>query len=109
LDVFDERSASYNNTSTFVSADKGEFSCQWPITVHCVEICVTDTGVFDVDENLIWAWLLNWNFLVDNSWAESVNNFIGTAKMRIGRMGTHVLRSSQRPGPIALLVHLLPL
>jgi hypothetical protein len=70
---------------------------------------VTDTGVFDVDENLIWARLLNWNFLVDDSWAKSVNNFIGNSKMRIGGLGTHVLRSSRRPGPIALLVHLLPL
>ena len=67
FDVFDERSTSHNHTSTFVSTDEGKFSCQWPVTVNCVEICVTDTGVFDVDENFVWSRLLDWNLLVYNS------------------------------------------
>jgi len=29
---------------------------------------VADTGVLDVDENLIWAGLLNWDLLVDGSY-----------------------------------------
>jgi hypothetical protein len=30
---------------------------------------VADTGVLDVDENFVWAGLLNWDLLVDNSWS----------------------------------------
>jgi hypothetical protein len=32
-----------------------------------VQIGVADAGVLDVDENLIGAWFLNWDFLVDDS------------------------------------------
>jgi hypothetical protein len=31
-----------------------------------VQICVADTGVLDVDKNLIWARLLDGNLLVDD-------------------------------------------
>ena len=37
---------------------------QRPVTVHGVEISVTDTRVLDVDKNLIWARLLDGNLLV---------------------------------------------
>jgi len=32
-----------------------------------MKICMADTRVFDVDENLIWTWLLNWDLLVYKS------------------------------------------
>jgi hypothetical protein len=32
-----------------------------------VEICVADAGIFDVDEDFVWAGLLNWDLLVDDS------------------------------------------
>jgi len=67
LNVVHERSESHNNASAFMSADEGELGCQWPISVHCVKICMADTRVFDVDENLIWTWLLNWDLLVYKS------------------------------------------
>jgi hypothetical protein len=71
LDVFNERSECNDDTGTFVSTDKWKLGGQWPVTVHGVEISVADTRVLDVDENLIWTGLLDWNFLVDNSWRQS--------------------------------------
>jgi hypothetical protein len=67
FDVLDERSTSYNNTSTFMSTDKWKLGWQWPVTVHSVQVCVANAGVFDVDENFVRAWLLNGDPLVDNS------------------------------------------
>jgi hypothetical protein len=37
---------------------------QGPVAIHGVEISVADTRVLDVDENFIWAGLLNGNLLV---------------------------------------------
>lgn len=70
LNVLDELSPSYNNTGTLMSADQWELCWQWPVTVDSVEICVADTRVFDVDENLIWAGLCNWDLLVDDSYRQ---------------------------------------
>jgi len=70
LDVLDEFTPSYDNTSTLVSTDQWELRRQWPVTVDGVEICVADAGVLDVDENLIWAGLCNWDLLVDDSYGE---------------------------------------
>jgi len=50
-----------------VASNKRELGRQWPVTIDGVEIRVADTGVLDVDENLIRAWLLNWDLLIDNS------------------------------------------
>lgn len=70
LNVLNEGSTSYNNTSTFVSTNKRQLRGQWPVAVNRVEVCVAHTGVFDVNENLVGARLLNWNLLVYNSWVE---------------------------------------
>jgi hypothetical protein len=67
LDVLHEFTSGYDNTSTFVSTNQWELRCQWPVAVDGVEIGVADTRVLDVDENLIWAGLLNWDLLVDDS------------------------------------------
>lgn len=71
FDVTDKLSSGNDNTSTLVSTDKWEFGGQWPVTVDGVEISVADTRVLDVDENLIWSRLLDWDPLVDDSWEES--------------------------------------
>ena len=39
---------------------QGKLGCEWPVTIYGVEISVADAGVFDVDENFIWAGLCNW-------------------------------------------------
>lgn len=52
-----------NDTSTFVATNKWKLGWQWPIAVHGVEISVANTRILDVDEDLIWAWLLDWNLL----------------------------------------------
>lgn len=53
-----------NDTSTFVATNQRKLGRQWPITVHGVEVSVTNTRILDVDENLIWAWLLDGDLLV---------------------------------------------
>jgi hypothetical protein len=70
LNVLDEFTSGYDDTSTFVSTDQREFCCQWPVTVDSVEISVADTRVLNVDENFIWAGLCNWDLLVDDSYEE---------------------------------------
>jgi hypothetical protein len=64
LDVLDQLSSCNDNTGTLVATNKRQLGGQWPVTVHGVQISVAHTGVLDVDKNLIWAWLLNWNLLV---------------------------------------------
>lgn len=68
LNIFDQITSSNNDTGTLVSTNKWKLGCQWPVTVYGVQISVADTGELDVDENLIWARLLNWDLLVDDSW-----------------------------------------
>jgi hypothetical protein len=59
FNIFDQLAAGNDDTSTFVSTDEGELCGKRPVTVDGVEIGMTDTGVFDVDEDFIWAWLGN--------------------------------------------------
>jgi hypothetical protein len=66
LNVLNERAERYNDTSTFMSANQRKFCCQWPVSVHCVKICVADSRELDVDENLIRARLLDWDPLVND-------------------------------------------
>jgi hypothetical protein len=68
LNVLHEFTSGYDNTSTLVSTDQWELRCQWPVAVDGMEIGVADTGVLDVYENFIWAGLLNWDLLVDDSY-----------------------------------------
>jgi hypothetical protein len=67
FNAIDKGSESHHDASTFMSADEGKLGRQWPISVHCVKICMANARIFYVDENLIWTWLLNWNLLVDKS------------------------------------------
>lgn len=67
LNIGNQFAFRYNDASTFVATDERELGSQWPVTIDCVKICVADARVFDVDKNLIWAWLLDWDSLVYNS------------------------------------------
>jgi len=64
LNVVDKITSGYDNTSTLVTADERKLGWQWPVTVDGVKISVADTGELDVDEDLIWTWLLDWDLLV---------------------------------------------
>ena len=94
FDVLDEGTSCHDDTSTFVSTHERKLGCQWPIAVHSVEICVADTRELNVDKYLIWAWLLDGDLLVLNSWKE-------LAFPRYNKELTHVLQSSRRFEPIA--------
>jgi hypothetical protein len=67
FDVLHKFTHSYNDTSTFVTTNQRELCCQWPVSVNGVEISVADTRVLDMNENFIWAGLLDWDLLVYNS------------------------------------------
>jgi len=62
LNILDQFAAGNDDTSSFVSTDEGELCGKRPVTVDSVEISMADTGVFDVDEDFIWAWLGNIDF-----------------------------------------------
>ncbi|KAI4174395.1 MAG: hypothetical protein LQ343_002330 [Gyalolechia ehrenbergii] len=47
----------YDDTGTFVAANEGKLGGYWSISVDSVEISMADSGVFDVNENFIWAGL----------------------------------------------------
>ena len=64
IDLADEFTTSDDDTSTIVATNKRKLGWEGPVTVQCVEICVADTGVLDVDENLIRTRLGNGNLLV---------------------------------------------
>jgi hypothetical protein len=64
IDFSDEFTTSNNDTSTLVTTNKRKFGWQGPVAVQCVEICVADTGVLDIDENLIGSRLGDGNLLV---------------------------------------------
>jgi hypothetical protein len=74
LDVLDKGPALHNNTSTFVSTDKGELDGQRPVTVHGMEIGVADTRELDVNQNFIWANFWNWDLLIDTGSSGLLNN-----------------------------------
>lgn len=64
LDVVDKLAASNDNTGTLVATDKGQLGVEGPVTHHGVEIGVADTGVLDIDEDLIGTGLLDGDLLV---------------------------------------------
>ena len=90
LDVLDKGPALHNNTSTFVSTDKGELDGQRPVTVHGMEIGVADTRELDVNQNFIWANFWNWDLLIDTGWVMLV--FFESSR---ASASSYVLRSSQ--------------
>lgn len=50
-----------------MSTDQRKFGRYWPVAVDRVKISVTDTRIFDVDEDLIWAGFSNRDLFIDNS------------------------------------------
>lgn len=64
IDLGDELSTSNDDTSTLVTTNKRKFGWEGPVTVQCVKICVADTGILDIDKDLIRAWLGNGDLLV---------------------------------------------
>lgn len=64
LDIFDEVAYCDNNTCTLVTTDKRKLGWQWPVAVDGVQVSVADARVLDIDEDLIWTWLLDWDLLV---------------------------------------------
>jgi hypothetical protein len=76
IDFGDEFTTSNNNTSTLVTTNQRKFGWQGPVAVQCVEVCVADTGVLDIDENLIGSRLGNGNLLV-LEWTASLLDDLG--------------------------------
>jgi hypothetical protein len=76
IDLADELTTSNNDTSTLVTANKRKFGWQGPVTVQCVKICVADTGVLDVDEDLVRTRLGNGDLLV-LEWTASLLDDLG--------------------------------
>ena len=74
LPVVDEFAHGHNFASTFVSANKWKLGWKWPVSIHSVQVGVTYTGILDIDENLIWSWLLDGNLLVLNRTASLLND-----------------------------------
>lgn len=64
LNVLDQFTTGNDNTSSFVASNQWKLGGQWPISIHGVKVGVAHTGVFDVDEDFIWARLRYWNLLV---------------------------------------------
>lgn len=76
IDLADEFTTSNDDTSTLVATNKRKLGWQGPVTVQGVKICVADTGVLDVDENLIRTRLGDGNLLV-LEWTASLLDDLG--------------------------------
>lgn len=74
LDIGDKRSGLHDITSTLVATDKRLLDGQGPVTLHGVEIGVADTGVLDIDEDLIGTGLGNVDLLVDGKLADLLDH-----------------------------------
>jgi len=64
LNVVYEVSFCNNDTSTLVPADQWKLGGQRPVSVHGMKISVAHSRELDVDQDLIWAWLLHGYLLV---------------------------------------------
>jgi hypothetical protein len=62
--VIDKVSLGYNDTGAFMATNKRQLGGNGPVTVDCMKICVAHTRELDINKNLIWTWLLDWNVLV---------------------------------------------
>lgn len=60
----DEVALGNDNTGTFVSTNEWKLCWEWPVTVDGVEVSVAHAGKLDVNKDLVWTWLLDWNLLV---------------------------------------------
>lgn len=85
LDVLDERTGLDNGTSTLVATDKGNLDGQGPVALHGVEVGVADTGVLDVDEDLIGTGLLDIDLLVDRALADGLDDL---GHLLLGNLGS---------------------
>lgn len=66
VNVVDKLTLGDNDTGTFVATDKGHLDREGPVALAGVQICVADTSVLDVDEDLIGAGCWDGDLLVDN-------------------------------------------
>jgi len=53
LNVFHEFSSCYYHTCTFVASYQRHLRSKWPVTIYSVKVCMTNSTVFDVDEDFI--------------------------------------------------------
>jgi hypothetical protein len=89
LDVGNVITLRDHNTSALVSTHKRKLGRQGPVTVHGVKIGVADTGELDVDEDLVWTRLLDWNLFVFN-WTAGLLDDHG--HLLLGNGGSHIGR-----------------
>ena len=64
FNILDKATPRHHDSSTLVATHKGKFGRERPVAFQGVKVSVADTGVFDIDEDLIWAWLLDRDLLV---------------------------------------------
>jgi len=64
LNILDKLTLSNYHAGTFMTANERQLGIEWPITVNSMEISVADARKLDVDKNLIWARLLDWDLLI---------------------------------------------
>lgn len=79
----------YNDPSTFVTSNQRELWWQWPVPIDGMEISVANAGIFNIDQNFIGAWLLNWDTVSCLVWWMQIRPHLESACIR------WVLQSSQ--------------
>lgn len=84
IDLADEFTTSNDDTSTLVTSNKRKLGWEGPVTVQCVEICVADTGVLDIDENLVGTRLGDGNLLVLERTASFLDDL---SPLHLGNLG----------------------
>jgi len=66
LNVIHKVTLGHDDAGTLVTTDERKLGWKRPVTIDGMQVGVADTRVLDVDEDLIWAWLLDWDLLVDD-------------------------------------------
>ena len=91
LNVLNEVTSGYNNTSTLVATNKRKLGWQWPVSIDGMQIGVADARVLDVDEDLVWTWLLDGDLLVLD-WSTSLLDDLGPlSRWNVRHGGGYVL------------------
>ena len=71
LNVLHQVALRHYYTGTFMATHERKLCWKRPIAIDCVQVGVADSGILDVDEDLIWSWLLDWDLFVFD-WAASL-------------------------------------
>ena len=69
----DPGTARRDDARSFMAGDKRKRRPARPITVSGIEICVTDAGRHDLDQDFAWARRGNWHFIDRQGLAEGVH------------------------------------